>query len=260
MRILLTNDDGVSFYGIHALVNAFYLEHEVIVVAPAEERSGFSHSVTIFSPFSYSGAGSKIPVKNIEAYAVNGTPADCVKLAILHLLKDRLPDLIISGINSGPNLGQDIMYSGTVGAASEGVLLGIPSIAISLGDWTKQENAYVNAANFLKKNIDTLFKLAQEGRGKIVLNVNCPKQNYKGVKFAKSSSSIYSDYYDFCSQDNGNITMKLKGDIIDKSGNNHVCDLSFVKRGYVSITPLNIDRTNHELIEKYNKEIVLNID
>jgi len=256
MRILITNDDGVLAPGIHALVEAFREEHEVIMIAPDEERSGFSHSVTIFKPISYSGVGDKVPFKKVEAYAVSGTPADCVKLGVLHILKNRPINLVISGINSGPNLGGDIMYSGTVGAANEGVFLGVPAIAISLGFWTRKTDYYNEVAEYLKRNLDILYKLASESTGKVLLNVNYPiKTEYKGTVFTKAgTNNSYDDYFDFCEEKEGTITLQLKGDIVIFNDENNKCDVDYVKDGYATITPIKLDRTHHELVNKYQQE------
>jgi len=278
MRILITNDDGVSAAGIHALVDVFKTDHEVIMIAPDDERSGFSHSVTIFKPISYTRVSGLeiLPVKNandysashvdasninsnVEAYAVSGTPADCVKLGVLHILKERPIDLVISGINSGPNLGGDIMYSGTVGAANEGVFLGVPAIAISLGFWTKKSDYYKDVAEYLKSNLDILYKLAKENQSKVLLNINYPiKKAYKGTVFVKAGvNNSYDDYFDFCEEKQGTITMQLKGDIVKFNDENNKCDVDYIQEGYATVTPIKLDRTHHELVEQYNKEIKL---
>ena len=130
MRILLVNDDGVFADGINALAAALKKEHEVIIAAPKSERSGFSHSLTYYKAF----AAEKIVLKgneDVEAYSVDASPADCTKFGIAHILRDRKPDLVISGINLGMNVGIDTCYSGTVGAAMEAAMFGGKAMAVS---------------------------------------------------------------------------------------------------------------------------------
>jgi len=248
MRILICNDDGIAYKGIHALINAFKGEHEVIVIAPDGERSGFSHSVTIFKSFNYSQGG----VEGVESYAVSGTPADCVKLGVLHILKKRPPDLVISGINSGPNLGGDVMYSGTVAGASEGVYLGIPAIALSLGFWINKEDSYKKAADFLKQNLDTLYKIASDYAGQVMLNINYPVGEVKGVVFTKTGVNAYCDYYFENEGEEGKANIvQLKGEPVTHKNDINSCDVAYIKQGFVTITPLQLDRTRHDLVEEY---------
>jgi len=249
MKILLVNDDGINFKGIRFLEQAFSKDHEVILVAPSNERSGFSHSVTIFSPISY----TKLDGKN-EEYSVDGTPADCIKLAVLYLLKDRLPDFIISGINSGPNLGCDTMYSGTVGAAAEGVFMGIPSIAVSLGFWTQKDPAYIGAADFIKRNLDTLYRLSKKHQGKALFNINYPISGFKGVRFTKTGINSYDDFFDFVEEEKGKVRMQLKGQTITHRLDKGDCDVAYIKEGYATITPLMLDKTCHKLLKNYKQD------
>ena len=129
MRILVSNDDGIHSSGLKALVESLALEHEVYVVAPDRERSAAGHALTLHKPLRVEevNLGSRIK----RAWETTGTPGDCIKIGINSIL-DVMPDLIISGINHGPNLGTDVLYSGTVNAAMEGAVLGFPSIAVSL--------------------------------------------------------------------------------------------------------------------------------
>ena len=139
MNILVTNDDGINSNGILALVNALKRIGNVTVIAPDRQQSAVGHAVTVSSPL------RATPVfKNDEffGYAINGTPADCVKLGISTLLKDK-PDLVVSGINHGPNLSINVLYSGTVSAATEATMMGYPSIAVSLDSFEEKEDCEI---------------------------------------------------------------------------------------------------------------------
>ena len=142
MNILLTNDDGIHAKGLWAMERVLSREHNVSVVAPNEERSAVGHSITLASPLRL----NSVQTNGGWGYAVNGTPADCVKLALLEILETR-PDLVISGINPGPNVGINLNYSGTVSAAKEAALMGIPAIAVSQGPAPNHE--YGPAADFI---------------------------------------------------------------------------------------------------------------
>ena len=141
MKILVCNDDGINAPGIQALVTELEKTAEVFVVAPDREQSAVGHAITIHDPLKVS---KKYHGKDFFGYAVNGTPADCVKLALCSLMETP-PDLIVSGVNQGANLGTDIIYSGTVSAATEGTLLGIPSIAVSINSFKPTANFAVAA-------------------------------------------------------------------------------------------------------------------
>ena len=147
MRVLIVNDDGIDSVGIRVLADVFRRDNEVMVVAPMNQRSGFSHSITIGSEIDYVKAE-----REYTAYAISGTPADCTKIGVLYFNDGAPFELVLSGINNGSNLGTDILYSGTVAAATEGATHGIPSIAISLEKWDCAESVYVEAAEFVKKN------------------------------------------------------------------------------------------------------------
>jgi len=248
MRILVVNDDGIDFKGIKILAETFSKEHEVVVIAPNSQRSGFSHSVTIFSALRY----NNVLNSNIESYTITGTPADCVKLGVLHILKNRLPDLVLSGINSGPNLGCDIMYSGTVAAASEGSFLNIPSIAISLGHWTNDTKHYMDAANFVKRNLDSLYKIASAIKGSGLLSINYPTSTFKGGVFTMSGINWYDDYYD-TSDCGGFVT--LKGEPVTHKFEKIDCDVAHIKNGFATVTPLKLDRNYYEVLEELRGKV-----
>ena len=242
MRILLTNDDGIDAVGINVLAEEFCKDNDIFMVAPDSERSAFSHSLTITRGLKVTRADKG---KGIEAYAVSGTPADCVKIAVLELVKNSAPDIVISGINNGPNLGSDIMYSGTVAAASEGAYMGIPSIAISLQKWNADEKCYREAAKFLHGRIDEFFALSKSGAQ--VLNINYPTVvPFKGAKFTKMGVVVYSDKFHADEKD----LYTLKGMPILHDKNDDDCDVELIKQGYCTVTPLTLDRTDYGALKK----------
>jgi 5'-nucleotidase len=165
MRILVTNDDGVRSPGIRALAESLSQIAEVWIVAPDRERSAASHSISLHLPLRISKVDERV-------YATDGTPADCVYLAVNHLMKDCRPDSIASGINHGPNLGDDVTYSGTVAAAFEGTMMGIPSVAFSLCGRGRKDAELPASAAFARSMMKGLF--AHRMRPGVLLNVNIP--------------------------------------------------------------------------------------
>jgi 5'-nucleotidase len=165
MRILVTNDDGISAAGIIALANALSLEHEVWVCAPDKERSGVSHGLTL-------GAPTRLRQMSERSFSCSGTPSDCVVLAMLGAIGPK-PDIVVSGINRGPNLGTDIVYSGTCAAAREAVLSGIPGIAISCAS-RDERLLYGGAASFVLKNLERLLAACS---GDVFVNINAPSSD-----------------------------------------------------------------------------------
>ena len=239
-RILLTNDDGIGAAGIMALYKAVKGIGEVTIVAPDSERSAVGHAITLSDP---------LRVKQINAYSyqTTGTPADCVKLAVRAILKYK-PDLVISGINLGPNTGYSVLYSGTVSGATEGVILGIPSIAVSLGTFTDPD--YSVAAQYAKK---IALKVLKEGLPKgILLNVNVlavPKSKIKGIKITRQSKKAFIERFDRRIDPHGRIYYWLTGEVIDLEGEQG-SDIDAINKGYVSITPLHCDMTEFAFMEE----------
>ncbi|MCK4353057.1 5'/3'-nucleotidase SurE [candidate division WOR-3 bacterium] len=230
MRILLTNDDGVRSKGIKTLFDALSVKHQVAIVAPAKEMNAVSHSLTLKKPL-------KIKKLSPGIIGVYGTPTDCVILAVYNLLDD-FPELLFSGINLGPNLGEDVTYSGTIGAALEGAIIGIPSIAMSFYDAEHPDfDAGAECALKLVK-IVTKVKFLKN----VVLNVNIP-WHPKGIKVTKLGKRIYED-----------VVKEKKGKYLiggmPKYFGECGTDLEACEQGYISITPLNIDLTHYEVIKK----------
>lgn len=238
--ILVTNDDGIHFESIHILAKKLSKVGRVIVVAPEQECSAVSHMLTLYRPL-------RVNKISANVYSVDGTPTDCVNIGVNEILKQK-PDLVVSGINKGPNLGDDLHYSGTVSAALEGGILGIPSIAISVAAWEKFN--FQPAASFAAK---LARKVLKEGLPEdTVLNVNVPNvplKKIRGYKFTIQGRIDYGNiivqrlvprqrvYYWLCGD-------KLKYENIPGS------DCEAIKKNMISITPINVSMTSYEALEK----------
>ncbi len=247
MKILITNDDGINAEGLNALVVALGVEHDVTVVAPDSERSGASQSITVHDP---------LRAKEIQkddkffGYAVDGSPADCVKLALACLL-DHKPDLVISGINRGPNHGSNSLYSGTVGGALEGVVNGIPSIAVSLAGFNNLD--YSISANFVQHFVKQISEIGfTDG---VVYNINVPavdKSLIKGAKFVHASSRAYLVNYEK-RLDPFQHPYYWLSDFRDMEADDENSDEHALNMNYISISPIKIDRNDYNELERINK-------
>lgn len=244
-HVLLGNDDGVFAPGLRALADAFLSAGwRVTVSAPDRERSAASHSITIKRPMVASevvwhGLPEGAP---LSVWAVDGTPADCIKLA-LHELADSTPDLVVSGVNNGWNVGTDVHYSGTVGAALEAAFEGIPAIAVSA--MHPDGARYANAAALAEKIAVQLLAKPLPNMPSI-LNINlpdCAPENTKGVVEAPMSCIRYTDVYDKMQRGKtGKAAYWLKGDIVEE-GCTPGSDLDMLLKGYASVTALQWDMT-----------------
>ncbi|RJQ14744.1 MAG: 5'/3'-nucleotidase SurE [Nitrospiraceae bacterium] len=248
--ILVTNDDGISSPGIKILSKTLKALGEVYVVAPETEQSAVAHALTLHRPLKSEKAGR-------NAYSVNGTPTDCVIIAVNRILS-RKPDIIVSGINNGANLGDDITYSGTVAAAIEGTLLGIPSIAVSLVRNDNNDN-YRKRSSLLKTAADFALKLAKKILAKglppdTLLNVNVPNiSGIKGVKFTKQGKPVYYNAVHETSDPRGRKFYWICGGA-PKWEPDEDFDFEAIQKGYISITPVHLDLTNYEALELIKKE------
>lgn len=251
MKILVSNDDGINAPGIHSLVFALEKVADVFVVAPDKEQSATGHAITIHDPL-------KVTKKYIDdkffGFAVNGTPADCVKLALCSLMVDNQPDLIVSGVNQGANLGTDIIYSGTVSAATEGTLLGIPAIAISVDSFSRDAKFSVAADAVL----DIIEKLNEfnlpEGT---LLNVNVPnteRNKIKGWKLTYQGKTKYVEKYVERIDPRGNSYYWIDGELVEREDEIDA-DFRAVKEGYISITPIHFDVTNYEYLNSVREKM-----
>ncbi|MEE2704644.1 MAG: 5'/3'-nucleotidase SurE [Pseudomonadota bacterium] len=241
-RILLSNDDGIHSPGLAIMEQiARSISDDVWVVAPNSEQSGTGHSITLRRPI-------HIYQKDEKKYSIEGTPTDCVLIAIQHIMKGNPPDLILSGINSGANLGEDVHYSGTVAAAVEGTLQGIPSIAFSLIG--KKEYKWQVPNFYSKKIIEDIY--TSDWKKNILFNINFPDievNDIKGIKFASQGRHKIGDNLIPRKNPRGQtyiwIGATRVGDLEDLSTDVSICD-----NGYISITPLNIDQTHYETLKK----------
>ncbi len=247
MRVLLTNDDGVYAEGLQTLRRELEAEGnvEVFVVAPERERSAASHAITLHKPVYV----HRIKMEDCPSptWSVSGTPADCTKLGVLALL-DRRPDLVISGINRGPNLGMDVFYSGTVSAAIEGAILGLPSLAVSLA--TFEDADY----SFAARVTVALVRLIRD-RGLppgALLNVNIPALEggeVPGVAFTRLGLRYYTDVFYPRQDPRGRTYYWLAGDI-RRGEEEPDTDIGALERNLISITPLHLRITDTRLLKE----------
>lgn len=249
MNILLSNDDGIMSPGIIILKE--YLEqkhHNVYVVAPDVERSSTGHAITVRNPL----WAKEVKFGQVFfGHAVNGTPADCVKIGLDAIYKNIKFDLIVSGINRGANLGTDVLYSGTVSAALEAALNGYPSIAVSCVKYS--EPNYEDGAKVVLEMIDRLD--FEKWPKFTTLNVNVPPNSYyeiRGMKVTKQSSRRYQDYFEERKDPYGNSYYWMLGNIIEDDPDPD-SDYNVIKKGYVSVTPLSVFMTKFDFIEELKK-------
>lgn len=236
MRVLLSNDDGVHAAGLAALAQAFSGD-EVWVVAPDREQSASSHSISLHRPLRISEVGPR-------RYAVDGTPTDAVYMAMNLLLKGRRPDVVVSGINHGPNLANDVLYSGTVAAAMEGALLGAHSLAVSLA--ARPPHDFSHAAAFAAALARRV--VAQRPPAPVLFNVNVPAGAVKGYRFVRLGRRNYGSDVVEKTDPRGRKYFWIGGELASFE---HVplsdCDTVF-EDGLVSVTPLHLDLTHDALL------------
>lgn len=247
MKILVTNDDGIYAQGIYKLATALHKLGEVFIVAPDRQRSATGHAITMHDPL----RAEKIKFfdKDFNAWSINGTPTDCVKLGIEALMKDK-PDIVFSGINKGTNLGTDVLYSGTVSAAIEGAILGCPSVAVSLSDG--KDLNYDYAAEFCSYLVPKILQNPLPEDTLLNINIpNCKKENIKGVNITTLGVRKYKNSFVERIDPRGQSYYWLGGEIIE--GNNKAgTDIYSLKNNNISITPIHFDLTKFELIEQLN--------
>jgi len=245
MLILLSNDDGINAPGIRAMHKGLKTIGDVVVVAPEMERSAVGHAITIAHPLRVREVldhGKKF------GFAVDGTPADCVKIGIKALMEKK-PDILVSGVNHGANVATNIIYSGTVSAATEGTILGVPSVALSLATFDRNPDFSVA----VKYGLEIVQKVAAKGlpRGTL-LNVNIPaveEKKIRGIKICRQSHCIFDVAFDKRSDLRGMDYYWQGGDMNTHDADSSV-DIMQLGQGYVTITPIHYDLTNYPFLEE----------
>ena len=245
--ILVTNDDGIHAKGISELIAVAKSFGKVLVVAPNKPQSGMGHAITIADPLRLSRYNG---FEDIEAYSCSGTPVDCVKLGIFEVLKCK-PDLVLSGINHGENSSTNVLYSGTMSAAIEGAMEGVPSIGFSLADFD------ADADFSLTKKVakDIISKVLKDGLPKnTALNVNVPKlqiNEIKGVKVCTQAHAYLEYKFDSRLDQFGRTYYWLTGKFSDKDKREDT-DLYYLKRGFATVVPTHFDLTNYAVLNELN--------
>jgi 5'-nucleotidase len=235
VNILLTNDDGIQAPALRVLGNELSALGRVTIVAPDRDQSATSHSLTLQRPLRIHGHGD-------DTFSIDGTPTDCVLIAF-HGLLDTRPDLVISGINHGPNMGEDVFYSGTVAAAIEGSMQGVPAIAASLV--TREPADFVEPARFIRRLVEALAGRGLAGHP--VLNVNLPHRPWsevQGVRLTRLGTRVYSDTLIEKVDPRGRAYYWIGGQ--DPVWESHEgTDFHAVEHGHISVTPLSLDLTDY---------------
>lgn len=253
MKILISNDDGIAAVGIKALVTRLSKEHDVYVVAPDRERSAAGHSLTLHTPLRVEELDTQFGAKRV--FVTSGTPGDCVKMGICAILgQDELPDLVISGINHGPNLGTDILYSGTVSCAMEGAMLDYPSIAVSLASMTNDPNYFDTTADFVAKFLPKLQKI--HFPEKTIFNINTPaldEDDIAGVEITKLGTKMFTNSYEKRIDPRGKVYYWMAGELTTKHEEDGT-DISAVRANRISITPVTFEMTHKSIMADLEKE------
>lgn len=250
LSILITNDDGVKSKGISALIEMMKPYGDITVVAPFEAMSGMSAALTIGKPLRLTELKSE---EGLKIYACSGTPADCVKMAMNQLFASKSPDLLVSGINHGSNASIASLYSGTLGAAAEGTVYGIPSIGFSL--CTHHRDADFSASlHFGKIIIDSYLK--NPANPHILLNVNIPNkpiEAIKGIKFCHQGKGQWIKEFEERTDPYGFHYYWMTGEFFNLEPNNKESDHNLVEDGYISIVPHKIDNTDYSEVDRLSK-------
>lgn len=254
MKILIANDDGIAANGIRALAEALSIENDVYMVAPDRERSAAGHSLTLHTPLRVEELEPKFGLK--RTWVTTGTPGDCVKIALSAILSDEeKPDLVISGINHGPNLGADILYSGTVSCALEGAMRGYPSIAVSLASMRCEYDDFKVAAKFVAELVPRLKNI--NFPKKSILNINVPalmEEDIDGIAITKLGTKMFTDTYEKRVDPRGKIYYWLAGEMVEFDENSGT-DLNAIRANKISITPVTFEITHKSIMADLEKEL-----
>jgi 5'-nucleotidase len=245
--ILVTNDDGIYFPGIHHLKKAVEDIGDVWVVAPDTEKSAVGHAITISNPLRVSEVAWN---DSFFGYAVNGTPADCVKLAISTILP-RPPDIVVSGINSGENTATNVLYSGTVSAATEGVIMGVPSVAFSIASFRYRQ--YGVSQKIIRQLVRDVLENGLPGG--TLLNVNIPPlpaDEIKGVRLARHGKGRFQEKFEKREDPSGRAYYWLSGKRMSYDTADDMDDV-LVKNGFVAVSPIRFDLTDMAFMKALDK-------
>ena len=247
--ILVTNDDGISAPGIRNLVESIVDLGDVVVVAPDSHQSGMGHAITISNILRMSPHDFGMP--GVQAFKTTGTPVDCVKLAIYKIL-DRKPDVLVSGINHGSNASINVIYSGTMSAAVEGALEGIPSVGFSLCDFA--EDADFSASRIVARTMTQ--KVLKHGTPSgTCLNVNIPKvspEGLRGIKVCRQGAGHWADSFEEREAPGGRTYYWMTGNFTDVDKGEDTDEWA-LKHGYVSVVPVQYDMTAHHAVTELNQ-------
>ena len=251
MRFLLTNDDGIHARGLKALYEELSKDADCVIVAPEVERSAVGHAITLLRPLMV-----RAVKRNglLFGYAVNGTPADCVKIGIKELL-DEPVDLVVSGINLGANVGINVIYSGTVSAATEGAIMGVPAMAVSLAAYREPAD-YGFAARFARRMAQ--FMLKNNPVRHVPLNINVPaimEEEIKGVVVTKQGRARLIESFERRVDPRDNIYYWLAGETKMADEEEETTDAFALSAGMISITPIDYDLTRHDVLSVLGKSI-----
>lgn len=244
--ILISNDDGIDSDGILALAASLDGLGTLAVVAPLHEQSAVGHAITVRDPMRALPSAFELAARSVWARAVTGTPADCVKIAVQKLLP-RAPDLVVSGINHGPNTAVNVLYSGTVSAATEATILGIPSIAMSHCDWSPTD--WDGAQRTARSTAERVLSAGLPPG--VLLNVNVPPGDIRGTRITRQARSRWEEEFEERHDPIGRPYYWLGGRFVDLDEGQDT-DTTAVAEGYVSITPLHADMTAHDAVHHFS--------
>jgi 5'-nucleotidase len=247
--ILISNDDGITAPGLRVLVEEMSKLGEVVVVAPDKPQSAMGHAITVTQPLRL--RPNKI-FNGIEAYECSGTPADCVKLALDKVCKRR-PDLMVSGINHGPNYSINVIYSGTMSAAVEAAVDGVQAIGFSLCDYNIDAN-FEHCRQFVSKIASNVLKNPLPYG--TLLNVNMPAaENIKGIRVCRQASAKYAENFDERLDPSGNTYYWMTGKFINLESEDNDTDLWAIENEYVSVVPTKFDLTSNGMIQHLKHQL-----
>jgi 5'-nucleotidase len=246
--ILVTNDDGITSSGIKNLVQVMQKIGDVIVVAPNSPQSGMGHAITIGEPLRLYSTDI---FEDVDEYECSGTPADCVKIAKHHVLKDRKPDIVVSGINHGSNASISVLYSGTMSAAIEAAIEGIPAIGFSLCDF-KEDADFSHTLPYIERITRSAL---ENGIPKgIALNVNFPaksEEDIKGIKICRQALAKWQESFDYRVDPNGRGYFWMAGEFVNHDIEKEDTDIWALEHNYVSVVPCQYDLTGHDTLAKF---------